>query len=418
MFRTCWPLFRLLGIPVNVDISWLLILALLTLSFAEGFPTILHEYFPRDARQLAPAEYWIMGLITALAFFTCIVLHEFGHALVARSRGMPIRGITLFLFGGVSELGDEPTTPATEFVMAIAGPLVSAVLAVGFWIVAELGYNGGWPHPVVIILGYLATINGLVLIFNLIPAFPLDGGRVLRSILWGATGNVRKATRWASGAGQLFAGLMMAWGVLQFFEHNWVGGIWIILIGMFLNGAAKSGYQQILIRQALRGEPVRRFMNVNPIVVSPQLSLRDWVEEFVYRYHHRAFPVVADGRVEGVITTDSLNDVPRLDWDRHTIAEVMQTDLGAVTIAPTADCAGGFSEDASKRDQSPHRGRWRRAARHHQSEGPFVVFEPETRFGRRIWLGPRRNRRENGAGASVPPLGSPADDRETERESP
>jgi Zn-dependent protease/CBS domain-containing protein len=337
MFGKRWPLFRLVGIPVSIDLSWLLILALLTLSFAEEFPTLLHEYFPGDARQLAPADYWIMGLITALAFFICIVLHEFGHALVARSRGMPINGITLFLFGGVSELGEEPKSASTEFLMAVAGPLVSLVLAVLFWALAEVGYRGGWPHPVVIVLGYLATINAIVLIFNLVPAFPLDGGRVLRSILWGATGDVRRATRWASYAGQTFAYLLIAWGVLQFFGHNWVGGIWSALIGMFLNTAAKSGYQQVLIRQALQGEPVRRFMNPDPIVVSPALDLLHWVEEYVYRYHHRAFPVVSNGRLEGIITTQALSRLHRSEWAEHTVGEVMTTDLRPVTIASDAD---------------------------------------------------------------------------------
>ena len=337
MFGMRWRLFRLLGIPVSVDVSWLLILALLTLSFAEGFPTILHEYFPGDTHQLAQADYWIMGLVTALAFFTCIVLHEFGHALVARSRGMPISGITLFLFGGVSELGEEPTSAGTEFLMAVAGPLVSAVLAAVFWVVAVVGYQGGWPHPVVIVLGYLATINGLVLIFNMVPAFPLDGGRVLRSILWGATGNVRRATRWASAVGQAFAWVLIAWGVLQFFSHNWVGGIWSALIGMFLNGAAKSSYQQVLIRQALQGEPVRRFMNPNPIVVSPSLDLLHWVEDFVYRYHHRAFPVASNGRLEGLVTTQALSQIPRGEWAAHTVGEVMARDLRAVSIAADAD---------------------------------------------------------------------------------
>ncbi len=337
MFGTRWKLFRLLGIPVSVDVSWLLILALLTLSFAEGFPAILHEYFPEDTRPLASADYWIMGLVTALAFFTCIVLHEFGHALVARSRGMPISGITLFLFGGVSELGDEPKSAGTEFLMAVAGPLVSLVLAIAFWVVAVVGYRGAWPHPVVIVLGYLATINAVVLIFNMVPAFPLDGGRVLRSILWGATGNVRRATRWASYAGQAFAWVLIAWGILQFFSHNWVGGIWSALIGMFLNGAAKSGYQQVLIRQALQGEPVRHFMNANPIVVSPSLNLFRWVEDFVYRYHHRAFPVTSNGRLEGVVTTQALSQIPRDEWVEHTVGEVTAHDLRPTTIAPDAD---------------------------------------------------------------------------------
>jgi len=337
MFGMRWRLFRLLGIPVSVDLSWLIILALLTLSFAEGFPSILHDYFPGDTRQLPQADYWIMGLVTALAFFACIVLHEFGHALVARSPGMPINGITLFLFGGVSELGEEPRSAGTEFLMAVAGPLVSAVLAAVFWVVAVVGYQGGWPHPVVIVLGYLATINAVVLIFNMVPAFPLDGGRVLRSILWAATGNVRRATRWASYAGQTFAWVLIALGVLQFFSHDWVGGIWSVLIGMFLNSAARSGYQQVLIQQALQGEPVRRFMNSKPIVVSPSLDLRHWVEDFVYRYHHRAFPVAANGRLEGVITTQALSQIPRGEWAEHTVSEVMTPDLREVSIAADAD---------------------------------------------------------------------------------
>ncbi len=184
MFGARWRLFRLLGIPIRMDASWLIILALLTLSFAQGFPVLLHRLFPGDGTELAPYEYWIMGLVTALLFFTCILLHELGHAVVARSHGMPIQGITLFLFGGVAELGDEPPSAKTEFLMAIAGPLVSLMLAILCWLLALVGYRAGWPHPVVLVLGYLAVINGFVLVFNLIPAFPLDGGRVLRSILW------------------------------------------------------------------------------------------------------------------------------------------------------------------------------------------------------------------------------------------
>jgi Zn-dependent protease/CBS domain-containing protein len=278
-----------------------------------------------------------MGLITALAFFACIVLHELGHALVARSRGMPIKGITLFLFGGVAELGDEPPSAGTEFVMAIAGPAVSAVLAALFWIVAVFAYQFGWPHQVVIVLGYLATINLVVLLFNMVPAFPLDGGRVLRSILWGATGNVRVATRWASYAGRAFAWLLIAWGVLQFFAHNWVGGMWSVLIGIFLNSAARSGYQQVLVRQALQGEPVHRFMNPNPIVVPPSIDLMHWVDDFVYRYHHRAFPVASDQRLEGFVTTEALGRVPRGEWPEHTVAEVMSSDLNGITIGADAD---------------------------------------------------------------------------------
>jgi Zn-dependent protease/CBS domain-containing protein len=337
MFGTRWRLFRLLGIPISVDASWLLILALLTLSLATAFPALLQEVFPEASRPLAWYGYGAMGLVTALAFFGCIVLHELGHALVARARGMPIRGITLFLFGGVAEIEDEPPSAATEFLMAVAGPAVSVVLAAVFGLLAGVAAAAGWAPAVVIMLAYLAVINTLVLVFNLVPAFPLDGGRVLRALLWGITGSLRRSTYWASMAGRAFAWLLIGWGILQFFAGNWLGGIWLGLIGLFLNDAARGAYWQLLVKQALQGEPVRRFMNPEPIVVAPSLALHTWVDEYVYRFHRKAFPVVADGRVEGIITTRALAQIPRAEWAGHTVGEVMARDLGEVTIAPDAD---------------------------------------------------------------------------------
>ncbi len=336
MFGKRWRLFRLLGIPVSVDASWLIILALLTLSFSTDYPYVLNRFYP-GAAKLPEYGYWIMGLLTALAFFACIVLHELGHAVTARRLGMKINGITLFLFGGVSELGGEPESAGTEFLMAVAGPAVSLVLAVAFALLAWAGYRGGWWHPLVIVLGYLAAVNGLVLVFNLVPAFPLDGGRVLRSLLWAAMGNVRRATFWASMLGQGFAWLLMGLGVLEFFTGDWFDGVWLGLIGLFLNSAARGGYQQVLIRQALRGEPVRRFMNREPIVVPPSLDLRRWVEDYVYRYHRKMFPVASDGRLEGFINTQTLTDVPREEWDRRTVGDAMKRDVQAVAVPPDAD---------------------------------------------------------------------------------
>jgi Zn-dependent protease len=238
MFGRRWRLFRLCGIPVSLDASWLIILALLTFSIASLFPALMHDYFADTAPTLPSSAYWFMGLIAAVAFFGCILLHELGHAIVGRARGMPIRGITLFLFGGVAEMEEEPPSAATEFVMAIAGPIVSVILGIGFALLAGIGYYRGWTPPVLMVLGYLAAINLLVLTFNLIPAFPLDGGRVLRSILWAATDDLRRATLWASRAGQAFAWLLIFWGIGQFVTGNWLGGIWTGLIGLFLNNAA------------------------------------------------------------------------------------------------------------------------------------------------------------------------------------
>jgi Zn-dependent protease/CBS domain-containing protein len=258
-----------------------------------------------------------------------------GHALGAQAVGMPIRGITLFLFGGVAELGGEPTSARNEFLMAVAGPVVSAVLAGIFFILAGLGAD--WPSLTIMAFDRLAWINLTVLIFNLVPAFPLDGGRVLRSILWGATGNLRRATRWAAWAGQAFAWVLIGLGLLALFGGHPMQGIWLGLIGMFLNNAARGSYRQVLAREMLQGEPVRRFMNPEPVVVPPNLDLRRWVEEYVYRYHRKLFPVADDGRLAGVIGTRVLAEVPQEEWDRHTVGELMRPDVAALSVAPDTD---------------------------------------------------------------------------------
>jgi Zn-dependent protease len=330
MFTARIRLIRLFGIPISVDISWLFILAVITWSLAEAI-------FKPELPDASEGERFLLGFVTALAFFLCIVLHEMGHALIARSRGIPIRGITLFLFGGVAELAAEPPSASSEFLMAIAGPLVSVFLSGVFFVLSLLATGLGWATSLELIFRYLAWINLSLLVLNLLPAFPLDGGRVFRSILWGISGNLRRATRWAAAIGQGFAWLLIACGVVLIFKHDYFGGIWLGLIGMFLNNAARASYQQLVLQQALKGEPVSRFMNLQPIVVPPSLDLRSWVEDYVYRYHRKAFPVASNGHLEGYISTQALARFPRAEWDRHTVAEVMRQDLQAVTISPQTD---------------------------------------------------------------------------------
>jgi Zn-dependent protease/CBS domain-containing protein len=334
MFGARWRLFHLLGIPIYLDISWAVVFFLVTGS--------LYEQFSIDVPGLTVSEYVAMGLVSALAFFTCIVLHELGHAVVARATGLPIRGITLFIFGGVAELGDEPKSAGGEFLMAIAGPVVSAVLAGAFYLAYAVGLGAGWPVPPLSVFYWLSKINLLLLLFNMVPAFPLDGGRVLRSLLWGVTGSLRRSTWWAALLGRGFAWLLIGLGVLSFFvtgpggERNW-GGLWLAVIGLFLNNAAKGSYQQVLVRQALSGEPVRRFMNPQPVVVPPWTDLRHFVDDFVYHYHRKAFPVGADGRLEGYISTQMLSRYQRDEWAAHTVADVMDHDVKALSIAPDTD---------------------------------------------------------------------------------
>jgi Zn-dependent protease/CBS domain-containing protein len=328
MFGARWRLFRLLGIPISLDISWIIILILMTAN--------LVSLFSDELRGLSYYEYIGLALVTAVAFFACIVLHELGHAVVARATGLPIRGITLFIFGGVAELSEEPKSAGGEFVMAIAGPLVSAVLGGAFWLLYAVGDAAGWPGPALVALRYLGWINLALLGFNLVPAFPLDGGRVLRSILWGATGKLRQSTYWASLLGRGFAWLLILVGVLAIVRGDW-SGLWLGLIGLFMNNAAKGSYQQVLVREALGGEPVRRFMNPQPVVVPPETDLRRFVEDYVYRYHRKAFPVGAEGRLEGYVSTQALSEIARAEWDAHTVGEVMERDLKPVSIRPDDD---------------------------------------------------------------------------------
>jgi Zn-dependent protease/CBS domain-containing protein len=325
MFNHRWRLFRLLGVPISLDASWLIILFLLSWT--------LITVFAQEVPGLATIDYTVMGVGAALAFFVCIVLHELGHALVARAVGIPMRGITLFLFGGVAEMEDEPPSAGSEFLMAIAGPAVSAVLTLIFWLWSGVTENPALGSP----LSYLARINLAVLIFNMVPAFPLDGGRVLRSGLWAVLGSLRRATYWAALFGQGFAWLLIGLGILELFSGLVFPGIWLCLIGIFLNKAARGSYQQILLRQALKGEPVSKFMNPAPIVVPPELDLRHLVEDYVYQFHRKMYPVTSNGHLAGVVTTRALADFPRQEWDKHTVAEVMQSDLDPISIAPSAD---------------------------------------------------------------------------------
>jgi Zn-dependent protease len=334
MFTTRLRLFRIFGISINIDLSWLIILFLFTWILASGY---VH-----NLSGLTESEAWELGLVTALGFFLCIVLHELGHALVARKVGIPIRGITLFLLGGVAEMTGEPPSAGREFAMAIAGPLVSVVLAVTFLILWILGTAGAWAKELLAVLENLWQINVAVLIFNLIPAFPLDGGRIFRSLIWGITGHLRRATYWSSMIGRGFAWFLIFLGVFALVNGFLVNGIIFGLIGLFLNTAAQAGYQQVLIRQLLQGEPVSRFMNRAPIVVSPTLSLLDWVEDYVYRFHHKAFPVIDDERLVGLVSTRQLSLFPRAEWDIHTVADAMQTDLEPITLSADADAMQAF----------------------------------------------------------------------------
>ncbi len=331
MFGRRINIFKLFGFQVRIDLSWIIIAALITWSLAVGF-------FPFRYKDLSHETYWAMGIAAALGFFLSIVVHEMFHSLVAKRFDIPMKGITLFVFGGVSEMGDEPRSAKAEFWMALVGPLSSVGIAILFYGIHVLSVQGEWPSAINGVVLYLAYINGLLAAFNLIPAFPLDGGRILRSILWGIKKNLRWATRVSSGIGYGFGVLLIFLGVLQFFSGNIIGGIWSFLIGMFLQSAARMSYQQLLIRKVLAGESVRRFMKSDPVAVAPSASVQQLVEDFIYRYHFKMFPVVEPTeKLVGCITTKQVQQVPREEWNRVKVGELATQCSSDNTIEPDAD---------------------------------------------------------------------------------
>jgi Zn-dependent protease len=330
MFGKRIKLFKILGFEVGIDLSWIILAFLIAWSLSVGL-------FPFQFKGLSTETYWLMGIIGAVGLFLSIIFHELSHSLVARRYGIPMKGITLFIFGGVAEMSDEPTSPKAEFMMAVVGPISSIAIGLICYGVYTLGKEGGWTQPITGVVGYLAMINGLLAGFNLIPAFPLDGGRLLRSILWGIKGNIRWATRVASSIGSGFGILLIVLAVFQLFRGNFIGAMWWFLIGMFLRGAAKSSYQQLMVRNALEGEPVRRFMSDDPVTVSPSLSVKDLVEDYIYRYHFKMFPVVDDGRLVGCVSTKDVKEVPREQWGRKMIGELAANCSVDNTIAPDTD---------------------------------------------------------------------------------
>jgi Zn-dependent protease len=244
------PLGRILGIPIGLDYSWFLVFALVTWSLAGS-------YFPEQYPGWSTGLYWTIGLATSLLFFASVLLHEFGHSVIALRNGIPVRSITLFIFGGVAQIGREPGSPGVEFRVAIAGPIVSLALAGLF---GALGWFGASLAPLAALATYLAYINGSLALFNLIPGFPLDGGRVFRAIVWQVTHSFRRATEIAGGAGHLFAWLFIFWGVWQMFGGNFVGGLWIAFIGWFLENAATASVQQMTLERLLTGHTVGEIM--------------------------------------------------------------------------------------------------------------------------------------------------------------
>ncbi len=330
MFGRSITLVRLFGFEVKIDFSWLILGLLITWTLAKGF-------FPNSYKGLPAATYWLMGVAGALGLLVSIVFHELWHSLVARRFGLPMKGITLFVFGGVAEMTEEPPHPRAEFFMAVAGPLSSIFFGLFLLGLGYFGGSGGWPRPALGVINYLGFLNLILAGFNLLPAFPLDGGRVLRAVLWGWKDNIRWATRIASQIGSAFGLVLIVVGVVEFVIGNVIGGVWMFLIGMFLRGASQSAYKQLLIRRALEGESVRKFMKENPVTVSPKISLQELVEDYIFKYHFKMYPVVEDGKLLGCVTLNQVKEIPKEEWASRRVGDLALHCTKENTVPPDED---------------------------------------------------------------------------------
>lgn len=336
MFGKRITLFRLFNFEVRIDVSWLVIGILITWSLAKGL-------FPYRYKDLSEATYWWMGVAGAIGLFFSIVFHELFHSLVARRFDINMKGITLFIFGGVAEMEEEPRDAKAEFFMALAGPLSSIVLGLIFIAIYGAAKAASLATPFVAVMGYLAALNIILAAFNLIPAYPLDGGRVLRSILWHWKKNLKWATRIASRIGAAFGMALIFFGILSFTTGNLIGGIWWFMIGMFLRNASQISYQQIFVRKALEGEKVLRFMKKDPVCAPPGITLAQLVEEYIYRYHYKMFPVVDQDRLVGCITTRRVKEIPREEWVTKRVSDVALPCNTENTITPDSDAVSALT---------------------------------------------------------------------------
>ena len=324
MPRSSLHLFRLWGIPVEVNLSWLFVLALMTWSFATGWYT---DVLPDGSKP----ELWLLGFLTAILLFVSILFHEFSHSLVASRNGLPIRKITLFLFGGVAQMDRDVDNPALELKMAAAGPAMSVVLTVVFFALSKLFSGHRLLFP---LTQNLAYINLIVLVFNMVPGFPLDGGRILRAVIWRKTGNIQRATRIASRIGNAFAIILMVYGVFNFFVGQFVGGIWLIFIGYFLRQTAQSGYLLVTLQQTLGSLKVSDVMRAPVVTVDASLNLRHLVDDYFLKHHYGSFPVLESGALIGMVSLKDVKRVEMEDWQRATVRDIADREVAQYALHP------------------------------------------------------------------------------------
>lgn len=332
MFGKTFNLFDLFGFRIQVDVTWLFLALLVTWSLAVGFFPALYPGFSQTV-------YLSMAIIGMIGLAASLILHESAHALVARAYGLPIKYITLFIFGGVAQLEREPETARSEFVMAIAGPLMSLALAGLSYLAWIAAAALGLPQSLAGVLHYLFLINLLLGGFNMIPAFPLDGGRALRAALWGWRGDLLWATKIAATTGSIFAFMLIGFGLLRAVSGDVVGGVWMFLIGLFVRSAAQGSYTEVITHRLLDEVPVTHFLHEPAVSVPADISIESFVQDYVYATHADFYPVVEGDRLVGGLAARQLRRVPKSRWRNLSVADVMTPLSPDTVVSPAADVA-------------------------------------------------------------------------------
>ena len=330
--------FRILGIQISLNYTWFIVFGLIAWSLASG-------YFPYHYPGLSPLAHWTMGFLGAVFLFLSVLAHELTHSYIAKKEGIEVKEITLFIFGGVSQLVKEPEDPLKELKVAIGGPLSSLVLAFLFWIASRVISQ---TPPLILftgLLSYLAFINLSLAIFNLIPGFPLDGGRVLRAIYWKRTGSLKRATQIAANAGKwMGVGIILLGLLLILLTRNLIGGFWIVIIGIFLRSAAEGGIQQVLMKTALEGVKVKELMSQGVITVQPSLRIDRLVGDFYLTHKHITYPVMERERIVGIVTLKQVREVPRDRWAEKTVQDVMIPIRDEMALDPDGDAVDALQK--------------------------------------------------------------------------
>jgi Zn-dependent protease/predicted transcriptional regulator len=333
---------KIMGIPIRIHYSLWFVFILIAWSLAVG-------YMPHEYPGLGSVTYWAIGIASAIILFASILIHELSHSYIAKKNGLPIARITLFFFGGVSEITEEPQDPDLEVRMAAAGPLMSFLIAGMLGALWYLCESIRAPIPIVATLGYAALINALLGAFNLVPAFPMDGGRVFRGSIWKHSNNLVAATKTATRVSEGLSLLMMFGGFAVIILGDFIDGIWFIVLGWFIKSGAETSLRQTLVGESLAGVTVADIMTRDVLTVPPTITVQQLVSDYFLVHHHEGYPVVKDGEVLGLVTLQSVRAVPKEKRDLETVQQAMAPSERTLAVKPTASALDAMQKMASNK---------------------------------------------------------------------